>query len=136
MIDAHAVVARCFKIPPRKPCLSDPCPGVGKRLVPDQPLVRLHPGYMGVTEHRIAGRKEADRLFDGARDRSFSLEGKAEHQVEVNVGNPCLPDCQSRIFHHRTALNPTDRFLNGRVKRLDAEARAVHSKPRKMPRAL
>ena len=68
------------------------------RLV-DQPLVRLEPWHMGISEQSDAGRLERRCNLGAADHVADGLARQAIHQVDVGVGDTGRPQGSNRLLH-------------------------------------
>jgi len=101
---------------------------IGEFALADHDLMLLHPGHMGVAEHRHAIGPQGDRGFCRGRDILRRLARQAVHQIEIDGIHADLAQPVGGGGHLLEGLHPVHPRLHRRVEGLDAETCAGHAR--------
>ena len=113
----------------------DPLRGPGQRRLGKQPLVRLHPRYVGEPEHRQAIGPHGQDALQGALPGLAGLEGQPVDEVEVHALEAVVAGRLDQVGGLLLALDAPHRLLHLGVEVLDPHGDAVEAQPRRARRS-
>src|ERR1700677_2607675 len=87
--------------------LRHPLASIWKRVLVDQPLMRLEPGDMGITEQSEARGRERRRELGAADHVANGLARKPEHQVDIDVRDADGPERRDGLLNLLERLDAT-----------------------------